>query len=98
MGIGIDEGTKSSVTERARKGAKISENRLVKLAIVLVVFPIFVEVVHFLLSFPATFIAYWLVHFRGHPKFWGTTLSVAALIPACWGAYAVCKWIWPHSK
>ena len=71
---------------------------MVRLVIVVFVFPILVLAFHILFMVPAFFIDSSLVHFGGHPKFWAKTLSVVALLPACWGAGTVCKWIWPDSR
>jgi hypothetical protein len=86
------------MTENRAKDGSVGENRLVKLVIVLIVFPIFVMAFHLLLIVPAFFVNFLLVHFGGDPKFWATTLSIVALLPASCGAVAVCKWIWPSSK
>lgn len=92
------EGGKGVVTETLEKGKNVWENRTVRLIIVVLVFPILVLAFHVLLIVPALFVDPLLVHFGGHPKFWANTLSVLALLPACWGAATVCKWIWPSSK
>jgi hypothetical protein len=86
------------MTETVQQGENAWNNFLVKFVIVMLVFPIFVIVFHFLLSFPAIFVVYLLVHFAGNPKFWTKALSIVLAIPACWGAFAICKWIWPGSR
>jgi hypothetical protein len=92
------EGGKSSVTETAGKVENVWENRALKLIIATLVFPILVLVFHMLLMVPAIFLDLLLTNFAGHPEFWGKTLPVVALLPSCWGAIVVCKWIWPRSK
>jgi len=84
------------VTEIVEKGK--NENLTVRLLIVVFVFPILVLAFHALLFVPAFFVGLLLVHFGGHPKFVGNALSVVTLLPACWGAIAVCKRIWTSSK
>jgi hypothetical protein len=86
------------MTKTVGKGENIWENQGVKLLVVIFVFPILVLVFHQLLMVPSILVGALLVHFGGHPGFWGKTLSVIALIPACWGAVAVCKLIWHSSK
>jgi len=86
------------VTETVEKGKNVWENLLVRFVIVVFVFPILVLAFHVLLMLPAFFVDSLLVHIGGHPKFWAKTLSLVALLPACWGAVAMCKGIWPGSK
>jgi len=74
------------------------QNRVVKILVVTIIFPILVVAFHFLLMIPAIFVGSLLTHFAGHPEFWGKALSVLALLPACWGAFVVCKLAWPGSK
>lgn len=73
-------------------------NRVLKFVIVFLVFPILLLVFHALLLVPSLFIQFLLVHFEGHPMLWARLLSVVTLFPACWGAVAICKWVWPASK
>jgi hypothetical protein len=98
MGILRSEESKSGMIETVEKGKSVWENRTLKLLIVLVVFPVLVLAFHVLLMLPAFFVDSLLVRVGGHPKFWAKTLSIIALLPACWGAVAICKWIWPGSK
>jgi hypothetical protein len=86
------------VTEAAEKREDVLANRLFKLAIVMLVFPILALVLHELLVLPALIVGYFIMHFVGHPKTVGETLSFLTMIPACWGAVVMCKWIWPGSK
>lgn len=86
------------MTEFLEKDAKSWEDQLLRIVIVIGVFPVLVEVLHFLLTFPLAIVGYWLVHLEGHLKFWARTMSIIALLPACWGAWAICKWIWPRSN
>jgi uncharacterized RDD family membrane protein YckC len=86
------------VTEIVEKGKNVRENFMVRLAIVIFVFPILVLAFHALLIIPAFFVGPLLMHFGGHPKFWANTLSLVALLPACWGAIAICKRIWTGLK
>jgi hypothetical protein len=71
---------------------------MLKLAIVVFVFPILVLTFHVLFIVPAFFVGPLLVHFGGYPQFWWKTLSIVALLLACWGAFIVCKWIWHNLK
>lgn len=73
-------------------------HRASKLAIVMLVFPILVLVFHVLLILPAAALSHLLVKFGGHAEFWAKTLSLVALLPACWGAAIVCKRIWPNPR
>jgi len=86
------------VTGVAEKRENIFENRLLKLAIVMLVFPVLVLAFHELLVLPALIVGYLLMHFAGHPKVIGETLGLLTMIPACWGAVVMCKWIWRGSK
>lgn len=86
------------MAETAEKTKNGWENRVAKLAIVLIVFPIVTLVFHLLLFFAASPIGYLLVRFGRHPKFWANAFSLVAMAVALWGAFAVCKWIWPASK
>jgi hypothetical protein len=86
------------VTDTVEKGKNVWENRTVRIFIVVFVFLILVLAFHLLLMVPAMFVGFLLVHFGGNPGFWGRTLSIVALLPACWGAVAVCKRIWLGSK
>ncbi len=80
------------------KRERVWGNRALKLGVAIFVFPVLVLAFHTLLLVPAVFLDLLLTHFAGNPGFWGKTLSVVALLPACWGALTVCKWIWPGSK
>ena len=86
------------MTETEEKVKNVRENLVVKLIIVILVFPTLVVAFHMLLMVPAILIGSLLMHFGGHPEFWGKALSVIALLPACWGAFAVCKLVWRASK
>jgi hypothetical protein len=86
------------MTETVAKDENVWQDRAVKLIIVFLVFPIIVLVFHQLLIVPSFFVESLLVHFGGDSRFWAKTLSVVSLLPACWGAVAVCKLIWPTSK
>ena len=92
-------GENSGATETVEKDENVRENRVVKFVIVILVFPILVLVFHLLLTIvPFMFVGSLLVHFGRNPTFWAKILAVVTLLPACWGAVAVCKWIWPRSK
>jgi hypothetical protein len=73
-------------------------DRSVKLVIVFFAFPILVLVFHMLLVVPAIFVDSLLIRVAGHPELWAKVLTIGNLIPSCWGAFAVSKWIWPGSK
>ena len=84
--------------DTAEKAENVWGNRIVKFIVIIIVFPILVIAFSNLLLVPAFFVQYLLVHVVGHLIFWSKTLSVVALIGGCWGAYTVCKLIWPHLK
>ena len=84
--------------DTAEKAENVWGNRIVKFIVIIIVFPILVIAFSYLLLVPAFFVQYLLVHVVGHLIFWSKTLSVVALIGGCWGAYTVCKLIWPHLK
>jgi hypothetical protein len=86
------------MTETRDKDGNLDDNRLVKFVIVTMVFPTLAMAFHLLVMVPAAFAQLLLVHIGGNPKFWPIALSILALLPACWGAFAVCKWAWPGSK
>jgi hypothetical protein len=71
--------------------------RLTKLVVLSFVFPILVLVFHMLLLVPAMFFDSLLIHFSGHADLWAKVLTVGNLVPACWGAFLICKRIWPSS-
>lgn len=91
-------GRGGSVSDNAEEREKVWGNRALKILIVTFVFPILVLVFHLLLEVPTALVALLLAHVAGNPGFWGKTLSVVALIPACWGAAVLCKRVWPASK
>ena len=72
-----------------------TEARFAKFAIVALAFPILLLAFHQLLEVPSLFIIYPLAHFNGHYRFWGEAISAVDLLPAGWGAFVVCKLIWP---
>ena len=80
------------------RGEKVWGDRALKLGVAIFVFPVLVLAFHTLLMVPAVSLGLLLTHFAGDPGFWGKTLSLVALLPACWGAVTVCKWAWPGSK
>lgn len=71
-------------------------DRAVKLGILTLVFPILALAIHEVFIVPVIVFGALLIHFGLQPEFWGKVLSAVALIPACWGAGVVCKWIWPR--
>ena len=75
---------------------KLWGKRGIKILIVVFVFPTLVSVFHILLLLPTVLFGSVIIHFGGDPKFWGTVLSVIALLIAGWGAVATCKWMWPN--
>jgi len=86
------------VTDTAQEAENVRGNRIVKFIVITLVFPTLVIAFSYVLLVPAFFVQYLLVHVVGHLIFWSKTLSVVALIGGCWGAYTVCKLIWPRPK
>jgi hypothetical protein len=87
-----------SLMEARDKQVGGGESLLVTIVIATFVFPVFVLAFHLLVIVPTFFVSSLLVHFGGSPRLWAKTLSIVAFLPACWGAVAVCKSIWPRSK
>jgi len=86
------------VTEIVERGKNVWEIRMIRLFIVVFVFPILVAAFHALTIVPAFFVLPLLAHFGGHLKFGANTYSVVAMLLACLSAIAVCKLIWTNSK
>jgi hypothetical protein len=84
-----------NVNKASGKAKSVWEKRMLKLLIAILVFPILVSAFHILLMVPSVFVGILAMHLGGDPKFWGKALSFMALVPACWGAFVVCKLIWP---
>ena len=82
------------VKEPMEEGHIVWAQRLIKLVIVILVFPILVLAFHALLILPAFLLDPLLVHFGGHPDLWSKVLTYVALLLACVSAAAVCKRIW----
>jgi hypothetical protein len=86
------------VTEVVEKGKNVWENRMLRLVIVVFIFPILVLAFHALLIVPAVIVEPFFVHFWGHPKFWAKALSIVGLLPAGWVAIVLCRRIWISVK
>lgn len=86
------------MTDTSDKVENVWGNRTVKIIVITLVFPTLVLAFHMVLMLPAILIGYLLIHFVGHPEFWGKVLSDLAFLPACWGAFAISKMVWPNSK
>jgi len=86
------------VAEISEEVQKVGGQRVTKILIVTLVFPIVLLVFHQVLLVPTVLLGSIMVHFFGDPKLWGTVFSVVALVPAGWGAVATCKLIWPKPQ
>jgi hypothetical protein len=79
-------------------GKITSGDLLTKWVIVIFVFPILTAALHVLFVVPALMLGALILRLGGTAKFWGTLLSVVALLFAGLGAIWICRMIWPRTK
>jgi len=81
------------VSESSEKGQSLA----MKWIIVTLIFPVLVLVIHRLLIIPILLLGFLLLRLLGgSARMWGFTVSLLFLLPAAYGAFWICRKIWPH--